>query len=901
MNYFVSYLILFIFFNSQAQDKNISIKKHNKIVSQFIVNESGGLRNANQKFPNISSNSAGKSVIVWQDYRHNSVSPSIYFQLFDENGKRIGNNVLVDSIYQNISQTNPKVCFFDDENFIIVWVNSSSKIYLRKFNSNGVPISKSFKLLTESNFSEYSPAIISDQKSNIILAFIGKNDTSRYVYAKRIPKDGNIEDFIKVTDYGVGNVNVGEPDITIDKNGDFIIVWSDRRYSEYHEDIYIQRFSADGVPYSKNIMLSDSTDSGAKFDPRIGSTKNGNYIVSWIHEKNSSGSLFATIYDKDGFIITPKFKVNDSHEYVEIQPNFIDVDMDSTGAFMIAWMGPSTIVHSQNLCAKIYSSSGIATSEDFIVNDYRGKLDYDYFAPSIEKSNNKFIISWADTRVGGKSSNIYVQSYFKNGELLDSNKVVNDDSSYSIRFDPNIDADVEGDFAVTWLDDRREIENYDIWAQYIDSEGTLSCNNIKINNQFIEEISQPIIKLNTSNNFLVTYSANNKEHYSDIYLNYFENSGKKLKEINITKTQNKSVQEKQITPAIAKKAEGNSVIVWKHEYYQYQYICARLFSSSGANIGGTIIVNDNEEIPAFTPDVAVDSDGNFLVIWVSKNNSYKNIYAQRFDSVGNKIEGNFKVTSNIPSTNENNPKIQINSEAQYIVAWEDDTDNISMEYFDKKWNSFEGITNVTNYSESFYQALKPKISIDLNNDFIISWFEKYEYYSHPGKYTIQAQKYSDNKKIGSSFVIANLNSNIPYTLYNYSTKLIGKRIYSAWCDLDSINQNSVDVWANVIELEETIISVQTTKKLNNKFTLEQNYPNPFNPTTRINYSISHNDKVSLILYDVVGREIKKIVNKYQIAGSYTVEFNASNLANGLYFYVLRSGEYLDTRKTILLK
>lgn len=93
-----------------------------------------------------------------------------------------------------------------------------------------------------------------------------------------------------------------------------------------------------------------------------------------------------------------------------------------------------------------------------------------------------------------------------------------------------------------------------------------------------------------------------------------------------------------------------------------------------------------------------------------------------------------------------------------------------------------------------------------------------------------------------------------------------------------------------------------------KFELYQNYPNPFNPNTIIRYAIPNQEsnfgsenKVSLMIYDILGREVASLVNQYQYAGDYEVTFNAKSLASGTYIYRLQVGNYAETKKMILLK
>lgn len=86
-----------------------------------------------------------------------------------------------------------------------------------------------------------------------------------------------------------------------------------------------------------------------------------------------------------------------------------------------------------------------------------------------------------------------------------------------------------------------------------------------------------------------------------------------------------------------------------------------------------------------------------------------------------------------------------------------------------------------------------------------------------------------------------------------------------------------------------------------EFRLQQNYPNPFNPSTIINYSVPENGLVTLSIYDVLGNEISKLINEEKSAGNYHVQFDASNKTSGIYFYQLKAGTYLETKKMILIK
>ncbi|MFZ1520491.1 MAG: T9SS type A sorting domain-containing protein, partial [Ignavibacteriaceae bacterium] len=97
------------------------------------------------------------------------------------------------------------------------------------------------------------------------------------------------------------------------------------------------------------------------------------------------------------------------------------------------------------------------------------------------------------------------------------------------------------------------------------------------------------------------------------------------------------------------------------------------------------------------------------------------------------------------------------------------------------------------------------------------------------------------------------------------------------------------------------------ERFNNKqptdFTLQQNYPNPFNPSTIISYQLPVAGNVSLKVFDVLGREVATLVDEYRDAGSYNVQFTMNNvqLSSGIYFYQLKAGEFVETKKMLLIK
>lgn len=106
---------------------------------------------------------------------------------------------------------------------------------------------------------------------------------------------------------------------------------------------------------------------------------------------------------------------------------------------------------------------------------------------------------------------------------------------------------------------------------------------------------------------------------------------------------------------------------------------------------------------------------------------------------------------------------------------------------------------------------------------------------------------------------------------------------------------------NICFLTQPYTGISNNKLVPDKYYLSQNYPNPFNPTTKIKYGLPKSGFVTLKIYDLIGREIKTLVNEQLQAGEYLSDFNASEFPSGTYFYRLQTGNYTETKKMLLIK
>ncbi|HMN24571.1 MAG TPA: T9SS type A sorting domain-containing protein [Ignavibacteriaceae bacterium] len=111
----------------------------------------------------------------------------------------------------------------------------------------------------------------------------------------------------------------------------------------------------------------------------------------------------------------------------------------------------------------------------------------------------------------------------------------------------------------------------------------------------------------------------------------------------------------------------------------------------------------------------------------------------------------------------------------------------------------------------------------------------------------------------------------------------------------------MDYYGLYKSVNKVVTDVEDVDEIPMEFSLQQNYPNPFNPSTKISWQSPVGNHQTLKVYDILGNEVATLVNEYRSAGRYEIEFNPLKLSSGIYFYTLRTGNFVQTKKMILLK
>jgi hypothetical protein len=126
-------------------------------------------------------------------------------------------------------------------------------------------------------------------------------------------------------------------------------------------------------------------------------------------------------------------------------------------------------------------------------------------------------------------------------------------------------------------------------------------------------------------------------------------------------------------------------------------------------------------------------------------------------------------------------------------------------------------------------------------------------------------------------------------------------IPSQTIDLTLLGISPFTIYGREIKLTDELLGVDDVGQIPLTAHLEQNYPNPFNPSTKISYTVPERSNVTLKIFNLLGSEVAELVNGEMEAGTYKINFNAINLPSGVYFYEIKAGDYISTKKMLLLK
>lgn len=525
---------------------------------------------------------------------------------------------------------------------------------------------------------------------NIFLVFVFSLSLVKFVKGSVNPWNKNyqaaatkiLEDF--QVNENVGESSQIEPVVAMDDRGNFVVVWSDDRNGD--TDIFGQRYNSNGSLAGSQFRVNDDPGHRSQSKPQIAMSRDGNYWIIWLDYQNGYSVIYGQRYDIYGTPIGANFIINsDSKSLKGLNPV---IAVDENNSFLIVWID-KTRNNKWYIVGQRYSENGTLQGSKFLVTDQGDGRD---LAVAMDSTGN-FVIAWSETRY--IYPNIYAQCF--NPDATSRSSVFRVDwSSYCAR--PKIAIDNQENICIIWT----------ICSFMGESIISGKCYN---------HDGSP-----KGSEFNIHSSNWSERSYKAIDTNY----------------------------------RGNFLIVWENQdnYDYYPNITGRWFNADGMPIGDGFQVNDDSSnFRHLLPDVAVNKNGNFVAAWQDERNGLDNtdIFGQRFNSDCSPVGSNYKINNDKNSGIRTNPNIAANSQGNFMVIWQD-LRNGNSDIFSQFYSSTGepgGVNKIVNDDSGTKSQAYPVIAADSCGNFMAVWRD----YRNMDSYIYGQFFKSDGTIIGNNFRI----------------------------------------------------------------------------------------------------------------------------------------------------
>ncbi len=796
--------------NFQAKAQNIP---------DFLVNEQSGIDGSEQSTPYIDGDGNGNYVITWKDDR-NGTNFDIYAQIYLSDGTTFGDNFKVTDINETFTQYRPSIAVDPNLNFVITWIDKRDgwewNIYAQRFSSDGTKLGDNFKVNTDTDDVEQEhPSVSIDSCGNFVIVWADERNGEWDIYCQRYLFDGSpIGDNFKIND-DVGNSTQYWPTCSCNKSGDLIVSWVDKRYNDNY-DIYAQRLLSDGTLLGNNFKVNTDIGDAYQFRPDIAIKENGDFIITWGDERNGDWDVYAQRYLNDGSPLGDNFKISDDTTNTSQRNSSISIDL--TGNFIVSWEDTR---NDCDIYARRFNSEAIPLGNSFLVST-NTENTAQYSSEIMEDKDGNFTITWEDHRLGS-NGDIFAQSYLNDGTAVDDNFKVNDDIGSENQGNPSIAKDNNDNFIIAWIDNRNCYGNSlsygEVYAQRFAADGTATGNNFLVSNDSTESLLHftTSISSDAEGNFVIAWESCISGDPSNIYAQRFSSDGTALGENFMVNNNGRYLN---YCPVVACKKNGDFIIVWgdsedgSKDNYAFNNsldeniqekdfsrtkkgsepdIFAQQYLSDGTPLGVNFKVNDDTgNTDQIYPDIAVDTNGNFIITWQDNRDGIWDLFIQRYSSNGTPIGSNLKLIDSIECSYNANPSISNDPGGNFIIAWNDKR-NGDYDIFAQRF-LFDGSPIGENFQINDDTLGKnqsaPCISVNEFGNFIISWNDL-----RNNNIDVYAQRYLSNGTVlGSNYRLSNTGER----RQSNSLVVLGDgRIFAAWQD-NRGGQTGFDIWANAM-------------------------------------------------------------------------------------------------------
>lgn len=683
-----------------------------------------------QNSPNIASNGSGTFVIVWRDGRNNRAD--LYAQRVDLNGSLLWSSDRLINVDTGIrGKESPCLAINNSGQILIAWQDDRSAhedIYAQRFDLNGNRMWPNDLRINTDTGTEYQqfPSITADLSDQFIITWSDRrNNGDADIYAQRIDANGNRawgNDIRVSSDSGSGWQS--SPVIAGIGGGLYMLAWEDNRNETTFQDIYAQVINASGTRLlAQDLRVNGSNGFTWEGRPAIASEMNGQAQIAWMDGRSGYQQVYTQHIDQSGTrLLAQDIHISTIEERSDQESPAIA--MTGSNSATIVWTGDSdfnTDIFSQS----INQTGNRSWPTDKRVSAGNGTAQQVTPAIAADPAGNAVVV-WRDLR--NESCAIYAQALDSSGNRLWKA----DQHIANVRYcqatdDTTITANTSGNFLIVWSDG-------DIFAQLLDISGNrLWPSNLVISaGPYLRE--SPAAAALTNGDFIITWVGwGTGIGETSIFAQRVDTLGtihwpgdRQVNSVPDTS--------RQFAPAVTADSSGSSIIVWQDQRNQqngtslYDIYAQRLDIDGNRTWINDLQVSDPNNSEHNDPQITGIAGGRFIVTWQDPRlfNSYGwDIFAQRIDSNRTRAWTNdLRVNTDSNNTYQGTPMIISNADGQALVAWTDNRNGNVQIYAQRMdatgkhiWASDMQATKESKFTGEYFISS----TRDQNGNAIIAW------------------------------------------------------------------------------------------------------------------------------------------------------------------------------------
>jgi len=702
----------------------------NTDVQEFRVNTSLGYH----RYKSIAMNAQGQSVVVWEAAHMGSQAPQqIYAQRYDSQGLPDGPEFQVNTQAEryNLGWLSTSVAMGSTGDFVVTWhsFNSSGiNVYARRYNNQGQALGAEFQVNTNTEINSRPSSIAMDGEGNFVISWVSQNAGEKNIFARRYDNQGQALG----AEFEVAAITEGYafgPNVAMDAGGDFLVTWVHYDYDWSRADIMLRRYASNGTAHG-TVFQVNTLPAQMPGIPTVAVDGQGDFVVAWTaySEDWYDGNIFARRYTSNGTPQGVEFQINSTVEGVHTIPS---VAMEADGDFVVSWTRYDEDWKNPQIHARRYTSNALPQSPDFRVNT-SSAYDHRYPMVAIDGEGN-FNIAWTRYESGwpGLPSDIYAMRYNAAGQpqpalsplperdLRPEFRVNTYTSNHQSR--PNIAMDDDGNFVVVWHSQGgQDGDGSGIYAQRYDANGTPQGTEFQVNTLTTNDQRYPAVAMDADGDFVITWSTGTygtfaQEVYAQRYNAQGIPQGSEFRVCTNTGWNKRS--------DVAMDASGNMVVTWDGGGSgDLQNVYARRYNAQGQSLGEIFRVNTHTTGLQLRPNIAMNSGGDFVIVWDSTNGGLYGNFAQRYDANGNSQGPEFQVNTYM-GIQPQSPAIAMAETGAFAITWTYYSNwperNIYARRYDEQGQVLGAEFQVN--TEMIDYQYEPAIAMSPVGDFVITW------------------------------------------------------------------------------------------------------------------------------------------------------------------------------------